>query len=166
MEVLKYYKSETQKKRDRVASLITLTFSGLIIYSSVQKEIKWIVLFFSIIFLIGVFQFVHSFINKPSLTIDEKGILSKANNAKYIEWKYIQGFMINNTNNRFVFLAVELNDDKRALKNKNSISKLLMKSNIKRLGSPVVFPSLLFQKPLAEVIEEIKTFKLELESEA
>ena len=76
-----------------------------------------------------------------------------------IEWKFIEGFTIKNSYNKFGFLVVEINDFNEALKGKNFFTRIIMKSNIKQLGSPVVFHHKIFNKFMEEVIEEINLFK-------
>ena len=97
--------------------------------------------------------------------MNNEGIYSKVNGMGKIKWVFIDSFNISDTA-KLSFLVAEINNIDEALQNKNTISKLLMKSNIKKLGSPIVFPSLLFQKPLEEVIEEINEFRNNLKSEA
>lgn len=165
MEELKYYKSEEHKKKDKIASLFTIIFTGLFLVILYNSNLVLTAIFFSLFFFIGAYQFINSFKNKVTVVLNNEGIYSKVNGMGTIKWVFIDSFNISDTA-KLSFLVAEINNIDEALQNKNTISKLLMKSNIKKLGSPIVFPSLLFQKPLEEVIEEINEFRNNLKSEA
>ena len=83
------------------------------------------------------------------------------NGIGLIAWKYIEGFEIKKGINA-TFLVIKVSDTEELLSSVNRVSRILMKSNIKRLGSPVAIPQSEFHEPLQLVKEVIEAYKSSL----
>lgn len=75
-----------------------------------------------------------------------------------IEWKYISHFELKKAMGR-TFIVIHLNDVDAFLMTKRKVSRTLMKSNIKKLGSPAVISEFEFDKDLDLVVEELNGAK-------
>lgn len=105
--------------------------------------------------LIALLLIINVLANKVTVTVDEKGVKNNTNFMGPIEWKYISHFELKKAMGRR-FIVIHLNDVDAFLKTKRKMSRTLMKSNIKRLGSPAVISEFEFDKDLELVVEELE----------
>jgi hypothetical protein len=156
------YKASTQL---RSRTLIVLLFSilmglGLLYYVGSLRDWKSYFVYFFLLF-----SFLSSFrvlMRKWTLVVDEKGLHSAVNGMQLVEWKYIDHFFIKKNNRNQSFLVVKLNEEEAYLKTKNPMTRLLMRSNVRALGSSVVLPQAEFHKDLEEVKAEIEAYQQRL----
>lgn len=157
MTEIRYKKNNKNKVKVIIISSIILMLSASILFLVVPiSQFIKIILYLTLI--LSVFRLFSALNNITTILINEKGIQSRINGPNFVDWKYIDGFEIN-TGPNARFIAVLINDHEGLLNQMNSISKRLMSSNIKRLGSPILIPEAEVNKSLEEVITELESFK-------
>jgi hypothetical protein len=160
MEELTYRQSLKHRKTGTVISIICMV-SGALVMLQVEDARSWkmrLGLFFAVF---GVLILIRVIRNKVMITVNKLGIKSEVNAMNIISWSYIEGFEIKSRPTGLAIIA-KINDPEMLLNEKNSMSKFLMKSNIKKMGSPVVFPDSFFDKPLDVVLEELENFRMQV----
>lgn len=157
MNKLEYQPSKSLKSRTFIVLIFSLLMGvGLLYY--IGDPLSWKSILVYLFLLISLLSSVRVLIRKTTLWVDEKGLHSAINGMKLLEWKYVDHFEIKE-NNKQSFLVVYLNDTELFLQRKNSVSRLLMRSNVKALGSPVALPQAEFDKPLEEVKKELEVYQ-------
>lgn len=106
----------------------------------------------------GFYSLKRIISNAETVVVNEKGISSRVNKMGLVKWEYIKAFEIKDAINSKV-LVVYINDHEKLLSEMNRVSKILMKTNIKRLGSPVIIPESEFNDSLYEVKKRIEEYK-------
>lgn len=158
MNKLEYQPSKSLKSRTLIVLIFSLLMgAGLLYY--VGDPLGWKSILVYLFILMSLLSSIRVLVRKTTLQVDEKGLYSAINGMKLLEWKYVDHFELNTNKNNQSFLVVYLNDMELFLRRKNSVSRLLMRSNVKALGSPVVFPQTEFDKPLEEVKKELEAYQ-------
>ena len=157
MKKLIYKKSNRNIIKEIILLIMIISLS---IFMIITFEGSTTVFLFLPLILISLFFLIATAINrnKPTVIVDSNGIKSKVNGMGIVEWKFVQEIKIVK-GIRTTFLVVKINEVDDFLKNKSKISQKLMKSNIGRLGSPCVIPETQFEKPLVNVVNEIKRYQ-------
>lgn len=106
----------------------------------------------------GAFFIIKGLLNSDTVIINTEGIYSNVNKMGLIKWSFIEGFEIKKLKNTSG-IVVKINDQEGLLREMNPVSKVLMSSNIKRLGSPVILPESEMDKPLEIVLTELTAYK-------
>jgi hypothetical protein len=155
MEELRFQKNQKSKKREVLKASFIILFAILIL----MIQYNQITIIISIIFLIlGLYLIYCSLKNKNTVFVSEKGILSSVNGMSLIKWEHIRDFEIKKAVNANV-LVVNVSDTDKLLNEMNKVSKQLMSTNIKKLGSPVIIPESEFNNSLEEVKSKIENYK-------
>jgi hypothetical protein len=161
MSTIEFKKQKKDRFRSLLFSLISIIIFSSLISDVIQKgqSIK-ILIFIGMIVLTGVMLF-KAVTNKSSVIVGSEGIRNNTNGIGLIRWEYIAEMEIKNISNDQA-LVINVTDSEKLLAEKNPLTRMLLKFNMKRLGSPVVISQREFNKPLPEVIEEIRKFKASL----
>lgn len=112
---------------------------------------------FTIFVFSGIVFLYVSTINSP-IEVNSEGIKNNTNGMGLIKWEFINGFEIKKGINGN-FLVANIVNQEKLLREVNSVSRFLMKTNIKPLGSPVVISEETFNEPLESVLCKIKAFQ-------
>lgn len=134
-----------------ILALVMLGLGTMIISSSM-------ILSFLILLGFGIYLMIQNFGANDTVVVNQHGINSRVNAMGRIDWEHIEGFEIRKAVNTMV-LVIKINDPEKLLSTKNKASKALMRSNIKRLGSPVVIPEPEFHEPLNVVKEKMENYR-------
>lgn len=94
--------------------------------------------------------------------VDAKGLHSDINGMKGVSWEEIDHFYLKENSRKHLMLLAKLKDEEAYLSRKNPMTRLLMRSNVRALGSSVVFPQAEFEKNLEEVKTEIEAYQQKL----
>ena len=153
-----FRKNNIQKTNTILLSLITvIILCGLILYG-IKDSSLLLIISSSLFLVIAIYQLFKAIINAPTVIINEDGINSKVNGMGLIRWDLIERFEIKKPA-KTPMLVIIINDEKKLFEGINKLSTLIMKSNIKKLGSPVVIPESEFNEPLEIVIDKIEVFR-------
>lgn len=158
MEDIRFKKNPKNNKREIIKAGMTSVLSVFMLIYGVQYNSLFIIIVFAVFLVLGLYLIYSSLQNKDTVVINEKGISSNANGMGLIEWKYIEDFEIKKAVNAIV-LVVKINDIEKLLSQMSKGSKLLMKTNIKKLGSPVIIPESEFNEPLITAKDRIEKYK-------
>jgi len=110
--------------------------------------------------IIGIFTLllVRSLMNTDTVIVDEIGIRSRVNGMGLVKWSYVEDFEIVKLRNSMGILF-HINNHEALLNEMNSMSRGMMRTNIKKLGSPVIIPQPELHKPLEIVLQELLEYK-------
>lgn len=154
-EPLLFYRNKKFRRKQIMLSILIMVLSAFMIY--VVPTLTMYILF-GLFFSVGSFIFYSFITNKPTVIVNEEGIKNGANGMGSIAWKYITGFEIKKGIN-FIAIVIKINDEEDFFKDKSKLAKGLMKTNVKRFGSPVIIPESEFNVPLLEAIEMIEKYR-------
>ena len=158
MEDIRFKKNKKHIKREIIKGVLSIVLSlCMLIFVIKSNEIISIVIFIALIIL-GIYLIYNSLKNKDTVIVNEKGVFSRTNGMNLIKWEYIENFEIKKALNAKV-LVININDTDKLLNEMNKVSKQLMTSNIKKLGSPVIIPESEFDESLNIVKERIENYK-------
>lgn len=158
MQKLIFHKSKKQRIKNVALPLLMIFVYGFIGYRRLIKDDFGFAILNFAVCLIALLLIIHVLSNKVTVTVDEKGVKNKTNFMGLIEWKSISHFELKKAMGR-KFIVIHLNDVDAFLKSKRKVSRTLMKSNIKKLGSPAVISEFEFDKDLDLVVEELNGAK-------
>jgi hypothetical protein len=153
LKQIEYFKDSKQNRKDKFSSIILILFSSLALVNG--YNIISLLIIGAMGLAVGLFLAKSSFSKKPAVLVNKYGIKTNVNGIGLVPWIEIEDFEIVEGPNT-EFIKVIINDNNTLLSRKNRLTKILMKSNVKRLGSIVVIPKQEFDKPLIEVLTELK----------
>ncbi|MBU2020562.1 MAG: hypothetical protein KJ941_13020 [Bacteroidetes bacterium] len=158
MTELFFYKSNNQRIKAFIVHAISLII--LIYFITIKYTLadKGLIILIGLICLIPLLSLINVIINRKTVQVNKNGITNNTNLMGLIEWKYIQNFEIKKIMGREL-LVIHLTDINEVLQKKNFITRALMKSNLKKLGSPAVIGGMEFNVPLKEAIEKMDQLK-------
>lgn len=167
MQELIYRQGEKGKRKGIITSLIIILLSILTLFLSVLNKSIFMLVFFAVLLIFGIYFIYKNMQNLPSVVVNQNGITSKINGMGLIKWEFIEGFEIRKpvSSTEFInteVLIVKINNNEKLLQEMNSASKFMMKSNIRKVGNPVLIPKLAFDKPLEVIIQELESYKKNL----
>jgi len=152
------------RKKFPLTLIVSLIFTiaaiiNLVNYKSNETENYWA--FYSLVLLVPLYYFVVSlaqyiktlFDKRAGLTISDSGLNDNLSILSFgeIPWRDITGVQIKRY--FFVnFLVLYLADNKKYLVKSNYVQKFILKSHIRKMGSPVVIS----EKRIAYDIHELK----------
>ncbi len=157
MEVIRY----KRKNRSRIFSLIihfVIVISISIALLILENYSKILLAAGLILMAQAIFFIIKGLLNRYTVIINNEGIYTNVNKMGIINWSFIEGFEIKKLKN-ISGIVVKINDNEGLLREMNPVSKALMSSNIKRLGSPVILPESEMDKPLEIVLAELNAYK-------
>ena len=110
--------------------------------------------------IIGIFGLLlaRTLMNKDTVIVDQFGIRSRVNGMGLVKWSFIEDFEIIKMRNSMGILF-HINDHEALLNEMNPMSRGMMKTNIKKLGSPVIIPQQELHKLLEDVLLEWRDYK-------
>ncbi len=158
MDDIRFKKNKKYKRKEMIKGGFVLILSVAMLIYGVHSNSLINIIVFTGILVLGLYLIYNSFKNNDTVIINEKGISSSTNGMGLINWKYIEDFEIKKAFNTNV-LVVKVNDLEKLLSEMSKVSKQLMKSNIKKLGSPVIIPESEFNEPLDKVKDRIEKYK-------
>lgn len=159
MQKITFQKSKKQRVKNVVIPLLMIFVYGFIGYRRLMKDDIGDAIFYFVVFLIALFFIINVLVNKVSVTLDEKGLKNNGTFMGLIEWKSISHFELKKAMGR-KFIVIHLNDVDAFLKTKRKMSRMLMKSNVKRFGSPAVISEFEFDKDVEMVVDELNEAKI------
>lgn len=155
----------TKSKQNRILGLIISIVLIILSIYMIVHFLKLNLILNSIIFIfllgISIYMLYKNIMNTPTVRVNHIGIKSNVNGMGMIKWELIDGFEIKKAINARV-IAVKINDQNTLMNDINKVSKKLMNTNIKKLGSPVVIPKSEFQLPLEIVLDKIESYRSNL----
>ena len=158
MDILSFKRPKKNKLKSFLISIILLMFLGYLLFDALQKEHIISIVLISVFILLSLKMLFDALMDKATVIVDSDGIRNNTNGMGLIRWQYIIDFEIK-TILRNELLVVNVRDSELLLNEKNLITKVLMKANVKKLGSPVIISEKEFDSSLLEVIERIETYK-------
>lgn len=158
MEDIRFKKNKKNRKKEIIKAGLTAILSIVMLVFGIYNNSRFTIIVFAGLFILGFYLIYNSIKNKDTVIINEKGISSNTNGMGLIRWEYIEDFEIQNAVNAKIFV-VKINDFEKLLFEMNKISRQLMKSNIKKLGSPVIIPASEFNESLNNVKMRIEKYR-------
>ena len=153
-----FKKSAKNRAKDILLSIVLIITSSLMLVKAYNDDSKIGLIIFSLLLFGGAVLLFKALINKTTVVVTKEGIHNNTNGMGLVQWKYIAGFEISKIRNTEV-LIVKINDYEDFLSKMNSISRNLMKSNIKKLGSPVAIMENEFDEALSAVKTKLEDYK-------
>lgn len=158
MTEIRFNKNRKSKIRGLILSIFTSLLAIVMIFLGIQSQSNSIVIIFTGFLALGIYLITKSIQTSDTVIVNKVGISSKVNGMGLITWEFIESFEIKKAVNTTV-LVINVNDSEKLLSTINKASQKLMKSNIKRLGSPVVIPQSEFHEPLEVSLSKIEKYK-------
>lgn len=158
-----FYKSHKNKITEIFIGLFLVAIPLKLALTQYKNKAYFPVVFFVILIVFGLLLFLRNLRSKKTLLLNEQGISCRTNAIGLVEWKFIEGLEIVKASQSRI-LVFKITNTEELLSQKNKAVALLMRSNIKPLGSPVVIAENEFDQPLEEVIIAIEAFRKNLNS--
>jgi hypothetical protein len=159
MQTLTFTKANSHRIKSGLSHTLSLV---VFVYLGVNKclEASYLsgafFLLFSLVPIISLFKIITK---SPTLVVNQEGITNNTNMMGLIKWDYIDRYEIKKIIGRRI-LVIHLNDPDAFLASKNLISRTLMKTNTKKLGSPAAIGEIELNEPLEDIIKKIKDLKV------
>lgn len=158
MEDILFHKTQSNRLKSAFSfSLITIILLYFM-YDTLEKEKYVYATILSVLIIASIISLIKLILNKPTVVIDKNGISNNTNMMGLVKWSFIKEIRIKQIVKR-EFIIIKLHNENEFLKSKNFISRSLMKSNIKKLESPIVISEFEFDKPLEDVLVKIIEYK-------
>ena len=161
MKAIKFTKNRKNKTKDLILSIFTTLLAITMIYKGVQSQSNSVIIIFVGFLGLGISLIIKSIKVADTIIVNQDGISSKVNRMGLIKWEFIERFEIKKAVNTTV-MVIHTKDTEKLLNTLSKSTQILMKSNIKRLGSPVVIPQSEFHEPLEVALSKIEKFKSSL----
>lgn len=158
MNTFIFYKSAKNRLTELVIAVVLTVLPLKLALTQYKNKSYFPVIFFTTLLIFGLLLLLRNLRSKKTLTLNEQGIVCRTNAIGLVEWKYIEDIVIVKASHSNV-LVFKVNNTEELLNKKNKAIALLMRSNIKPLGSPVVIAENEFDQPLEEVVVKIKEFQ-------
>ncbi|MEN9443072.1 MAG: hypothetical protein RLZ33_3149 [Bacteroidota bacterium] len=163
MQIETFYKSRKNKITEIIIGLFLVAIPLKLALTQYKNKAYFPVIFFVILIVFGLLLFLRNMRSKKTLLLNEQGIVCRTNAIGLVEWKYIEGVEIVKASQSRI-LVFKITNTEELLSQKNKAVGLLMRSNIKPLGSPVVIAENEFDQSLDDVILKIEAFRKNLNS--
>lgn len=163
MNTFIFYKSAKNKIIELIISIVLIALPLKLALTQYKNKAYFPVIFFVILIVFGLLLFLRNLRSKKTLLLNEQGIICRTNAIGLVEWKYIEGVEIAKASQSRI-LVFKITNTEELLSQKNKAVGLLMRSNIKPLGSPVVIAENEFDQSLDDVILKIEAFRKNLNS--
>jgi len=165
MDVHTFYKSHKNKITEILVGLLLVIVSIKLGMMQYKNKAYFPVTFFVVIGVFGLLLILRNLRSKKTLILNQQGIVCRTNAIGLVEWKFIDGVEIKKASQSRI-LAFNITNTEELLSQKNKAVALLMRSNIKPLGSPVVIAENEFNESLEEVVLKIEGFRETLKNKA
>ena len=153
-----FYKSRKNKITEIFIGLFLVIIPLKLALTQYKNKSYFPVIFFVILIVFGLLLLLRNLRSTKTLILNEQGIICRTNAIGLVEWKFIEGLEIVKASQSKV-LTFKINNSEELLNQKNKAVALLMRSNIKPLGSPVVIAENEFDRSLNDVIIKIEDFR-------
>lgn len=163
MQIETFYKSRKNKIIEIFIGLFLVAIPLKLAMTQYKNKAYFPVIFFVILIVFGLLLFLRNLRSKRTLILNDQGISCRTNAIGLVEWKFIEGLEIVKASQSRI-LVFKIKNTEELLSQKNKAIALLMRSNIKPLGSPVVIAENEFDQSLEEVIIAIEAFRKNLNS--
>jgi hypothetical protein len=163
MQIETFYKSRKNKIIEIFIGLFLVAIPLKLAMTQYKNKAYFPVIFFVILIVFGLLLFLRNLRSKRTLILNDQGISCRTNAIGLVEWKFIEGLEIVKASQSRI-LVFKITNTEELLSHKNKAIALLMRSNIKPLGSPVVIAENEFDQSLEEVIIAIEAFRKNLNS--
>lgn len=163
MNTFIFYKSAKNKIIELIISIVLIALPLKLALTQYKNKAYFPVIFFVILIVFGLLLFLRNLRSKKTLLLNEQGIICRTNAIGLVEWKFIEGLEIVKASQSRI-LVFKITNTEELLSQKNKAVALLMRSNIKPLGSPVVIAENEFDQSLDDVILKIEAFRKNLNS--
>jgi hypothetical protein len=161
MNVHTFHKSQKKKIAEILIGLFLVLAPLKLALMQYKNKAYFPVVIFVILSVFGLLLLVRNLRSKKTLILNEQGIICRTNAIGLVEWKYIEGVQISKAS-QSKMLVFNMKNTDEFLSKKNKVVSLLMRSNIKPLGSPVVIAENEFDQSLDEVVLKIEAFRKNL----
>lgn len=158
MNTFIFYKSAKNKIIELIISIVLIALPLKLALTQYKNKAYFPVIFFVILIVFGLLLFLRNMRSKKTLLLNEQGIICRTNAIGLVEWKFIEGLEIVKASQSRI-LVFKITNPEELLSQKNKAVALLMRSNIKPLGSPVVIAENEFNQSLDEVVLKIEDFR-------
>ncbi len=160
-EVKYYYAKKSASKVIFRLCVIAVIFTILlfVVYGNIPDMPYGIIFFWGIYILITGYAILYAYRNKPTLIIDEEGLIDNAsfNGLGRIAWAEIRQIELKQGIN-MRFLCIHLFDQKKKLEEMNSFKRIILKTNLKKLGTICTIPEISINADLEEIIQEMDSY--------
>jgi hypothetical protein len=163
MNVHTFHKSQKKKIAEILIGIFLVLAPLKLALMQYKNKAYFPVVIFVILSVFGLLLLVRNLRSKKTLILNEQGIICRTNAIGLVEWKYIDGVQISKASQSNM-LVFNIKNTEEFLSKKNKVVSLLMRSNIKPLGSPVVIAENEFDQSLDEVVLKIEAFRKNLHS--
>jgi hypothetical protein len=163
MNVHIFHKSQKKKITEILIGLFLVLAPLKLALMQYKNKAYFPVVIFVILSVFGLLLLLRNLRSKKTLILNEQGIICRTNAIGLVEWKYIDGVEISKAS-QSKMLVFNMKNTEEFLSKKNKVVSLLMRSNIKTLGSPVVIAENEFDQSLDEVVLKIEAFRKNLHS--
>jgi hypothetical protein len=163
MDVHTFYKSHKNKILEILIGLLLVIVSVKLGMMQYKNKVYFPVTFFVVLGVFGLLLILRNLRSQKTLILNQQGIVCRTNAIGLVEWKFIDGVEIKKASQSRI-LAFNITNTEELLSQKNKAVALLMRSNIKPLGSPVVIAENEFDQSLDDVILKIEAFRKNLKS--
>lgn len=158
-----FYKSSKNRIIELILSIVLIAIPLKLAMTQYKNKAYFPVIFFVILIVFGLLLFLRNLRSKKTLILNDQGIICRTNAIGLVKWKFIEGLEIVKASQSRI-LVFKITNTEELLNQKNKAVALLMRSNIKPLGSPVVIAENEFDQSLEEVIIAIEAFRKNLNS--
>jgi hypothetical protein len=163
MNIQTFHKSQKNKIAEILIGLFLVLVPIKLALMQYKNKAYFPVVIFVVLSVLGLLLLVRNLRSKKTLILNEEGIICRTNAIGLVEWKYIDGVKILKAS-QSKMLVFNMKNTEEFLSKKNKVVSLLMRSNIKTLGSPVVIAENEFDQSLDEVVLKIEAFRKNLHS--
>jgi|GEM_PF-2756102 len=163
MDAHTFYKSHKNKITEILVGLLLIIVSVKLGMMQYKNKVYFPVIFFVVLGVFGLLLILRNLRSKKTLILNQQGIVCRTNAIGLVEWKFIDGVEIKKASQSRI-LAFKITNTEELLSQKNKAVAVLMRSNIKPLGSPVVISENEFNESLDEIVLKIEAFRKNLNS--
>lgn len=163
MNTFIFYKSAKNRIIELFIAVVLIVLPLKLALTQFKNKAYFPVLFFVLLITLGLLLLLRNLRSKKTLILNKQGIVCRTNAIGLVEWKFIEGAEIVKASQSRV-LAFKITNTEELLSQKNKAVGLLMRSNIKPLGSPVVIAENEFDQSLDDVILKIEAYRNNLNS--
>ena len=158
MHTYTFYKSNKNKITEIFIGLFLVAIPLKLAMTQYKNKAYFPVIFFVILIVFGLLLFLRNLRSKKTLIVNDQGIICRTNAIGLVEWKFIEGIEIVKASQSRI-LIFKITNTEELLSQKNKAVALLMRSNIKPLGSPVAIAENEFDQSLEDVVLKIEDFR-------
>lgn len=160
MEKNEFYQSKKRRLFGLIIPIIALAICTyiLLFFKNNKIEVELYIFIIAIVLMVA-----FNIKKKPTVTIGSLGVTVRVNRIGLVKWEHIDDFKIQKMVNGEAIIF-DIKDHEKLLHEKSRVISALMRTNIKKIGSPVCIPKQEFDLPLIEVLRIFIDFKINQEN--